>query len=94
MLPTKEEQDKECKQILSDSIVWEFKPVGISRDNYIDNIIIEMQLYAKWFAKKVIEECAEIAKVATYTELDGKELIQVLDDYVDKESILKLKEQL
>lgn len=58
MIVPQEEQYRECKQIISDSIIWEFKQVGISRDDYVDNITIEMQIYAKWYAEQVIKHCA------------------------------------
>lgn len=81
MLPTIEEQNNKIQQLFNnlDNIVLREEPI----------LVIISKQYAKWYAEKVIEECAEIAETnctqTTFVQWQHK---------IDKQSILKLKKQL
>ena len=81
MLPTVEEQDNKLGELLNKYILSDLK-----------SIIKFTKEYAKWWAEKVIDVCAEEAT----SRLIGNpsDLTKTWLTVVDKESILKIKEQL
>lgn len=84
MLPTIEEQDKKLKELHHFSL-----PLGTDVEDCLcidthDSKWIAKE-FAKWYAERVIEECAEIAKVE---ELSNNPQFNMFDDSCEEEEFL------
>ena len=116
MLPTQEEQDAKLIEILkTDKQLWHTPLTDAEYERSVTFDILQgekvfgivAKSFAKWYAERVIEHCAEVAKVdRDFIDWKDKDIIDTYeytsqeedgDSYgyeVNKQSILKVKDEL